>query len=193
MKKSEETRRRLLQAATEEFSAFGIAGARVDRIAAAADCNKQAIYAYFGSKDGLYAAVYTAMVVGTIESVPIDGFDLPGYAVRLFDWYAARPEVLRLAFWSQLETPAGTAPPAVVQEANLRKVEAIQAAQAAGAVTDSLPAPHLLDLLLRMSMMGTQGEAGAPDALRRSLHEAATRLVAPRRETPGDQPGMNLS
>ena len=37
-----------------EFSAYGIAGARVDRIASAAKANKQAIYAYFGSKDALF-------------------------------------------------------------------------------------------------------------------------------------------
>ena len=53
---SQDTRRRLLEAAITEFSAYGIAGARVDRIASAAKANKQAIYAYFGSKDALFAA-----------------------------------------------------------------------------------------------------------------------------------------
>ena len=53
------TKARLLEAATEEFAAHGIAGARVDRIAAAANANKQLIYAYFGSKDQLFDAVLT--------------------------------------------------------------------------------------------------------------------------------------
>jgi AcrR family transcriptional regulator len=39
------TKERLLAAATDEFAAHGIAGARVDRIAAAARANKQLIYA----------------------------------------------------------------------------------------------------------------------------------------------------
>ena len=50
------TRRRLLDAAAEEFAAFGIAGARVDRIAVAAASNKAQIYHYFGNKDKLYEA-----------------------------------------------------------------------------------------------------------------------------------------
>jgi AcrR family transcriptional regulator len=51
------TKERLLEAATAEFAAHGIAGARVDRIAAAARANKQLIYAYFGSKEQLFDAV----------------------------------------------------------------------------------------------------------------------------------------
>ncbi|HEY3483203.1 MAG TPA: TetR family transcriptional regulator, partial [Streptomyces sp.] len=51
MRDAAETKRRLLAAATEEFAERGIAGARVDRIAAAAGCNKAMIYSYFGSKD----------------------------------------------------------------------------------------------------------------------------------------------
>ena len=51
---AQETRRRLLEAAITEFSCYGIAGARVDRIASTAKANKQAIYAYFGSKEALF-------------------------------------------------------------------------------------------------------------------------------------------
>ena len=53
------TKQRLLQAATDEFAAHGIAGARVDRLADTAQANKQLIYAYFGSKDGLFDAALT--------------------------------------------------------------------------------------------------------------------------------------
>ena len=55
-----DTKRRLLKAAYEEFSARGLAGARVDRIAAAAKANKQAIYAHFGNKDDLFDRGRTA-------------------------------------------------------------------------------------------------------------------------------------
>ena len=47
---------RILDAATAEFSARGIAGARVDRIADAAACNKALLYSYFGNKDQLFDA-----------------------------------------------------------------------------------------------------------------------------------------
>ena len=47
-------REKLLETATREFAAKGLAGARVDAIARAARSNKQLVYYYFGSKIGLY-------------------------------------------------------------------------------------------------------------------------------------------
>src|SRR6201990_2849216 len=49
--------RRKLAAARREFAASGLAGARVDEIAARAGVNKQLVYHYFGDKDALYLAV----------------------------------------------------------------------------------------------------------------------------------------
>jgi len=51
------TRKKLLTAARREFSRNGLAGARVDEIAARAGVNKQLVYHYFGDKDALYLAV----------------------------------------------------------------------------------------------------------------------------------------
>src|ERR1700744_3527287 len=50
-------RQKLLAAARREFAASGLAGARVDEIAARAGVNKQLVYHYFGDKDALYLAV----------------------------------------------------------------------------------------------------------------------------------------
>jgi AcrR family transcriptional regulator len=47
----------ILDVATREFAAKGLAGARIDEIAAATRTSKRMIYYYFGSKDGLYLAV----------------------------------------------------------------------------------------------------------------------------------------
>ena len=44
-------------AARREFARSGLAGARVDEIAARAGVNKQLVYHYFGDKDALYLAV----------------------------------------------------------------------------------------------------------------------------------------
>ena len=52
-----ETRERILAAATEEFAARGLGGARVDAIADRAAVNKRMLYHYFGSKDSLFTAV----------------------------------------------------------------------------------------------------------------------------------------
>ncbi|HEY8333058.1 MAG TPA: TetR/AcrR family transcriptional regulator [Tardiphaga sp.] len=51
------TRQKLLVAARQEFAQSGLAGARVDEIAARAGVNKQLVYHYFGDKDALYLAV----------------------------------------------------------------------------------------------------------------------------------------
>src|ERR1700722_20666734 len=104
---ADRTRRRLLAAATEEFAALGIAGARIDRIAAAAGCNKALIYAYFGNKDHLFEASFAAHVAGFLDQVPFDVADLPGYAGRVFDYFEDDPAALRLSIWYRLPRPRG--------------------------------------------------------------------------------------
>src|SRR3954470_7691192 len=56
----ERTRAAILNAATQEITAKGLTGARVDAIAKRARVNKRMIYHYFGDKDGLYLAVLEA-------------------------------------------------------------------------------------------------------------------------------------
>ncbi|WP_066360021.1 TetR/AcrR family transcriptional regulator [Herbidospora mongoliensis] len=99
------TRARLLDAAYDEFVGRGLAGARVDRIATAAEANKQAIYAYFGSKDALFDAVLDARLRVLADIVPFTPADLPDYAARLFDRFAEDPGLLRLTQWKALEHP----------------------------------------------------------------------------------------
>ena len=47
----------ILQVATVELADKGLAGARIDAIAAATRTSKRMIYYYYGSKEGLYLAV----------------------------------------------------------------------------------------------------------------------------------------
>ncbi len=51
------TRARILDAATQEFSAKGYDGARMDQIVDRAGCNIRMAYHYFGGKEGLYLKV----------------------------------------------------------------------------------------------------------------------------------------
>jgi AcrR family transcriptional regulator len=53
----EQTKRNILDVATQEFSAMGLAGARVDAIAERTNTTKRMLYYYFDSKEGLYEAV----------------------------------------------------------------------------------------------------------------------------------------
>ena len=97
---------RILDAAIEEFSAYGLAGARIDRIAEAARANKRSIYVYFESKEKLFDAALHHVLTRMIEDVPLTEDDLPGYAGRLFDYHLVRPQGVRMNTWRQLERPA---------------------------------------------------------------------------------------
>ena len=53
----EGAKRRIMQAATEDFAARGFAGARMSDIAERAGVNKRMLYHYYGDKDALFLAV----------------------------------------------------------------------------------------------------------------------------------------
>jgi AcrR family transcriptional regulator len=53
----ERNQKRILDAALEEFSRYGLGGARVDRIALRSGANKRMLYYYFGSKENLFLTV----------------------------------------------------------------------------------------------------------------------------------------
>ncbi|MEM5437646.1 TetR family transcriptional regulator [Paraburkholderia diazotrophica] len=67
----EETKRNILEVATQEFSSMGLTGARVDAIAERTNTTKRMLYYYFGSKEGLYEAVLEK-VYGDIRSLEQD-------------------------------------------------------------------------------------------------------------------------
>jgi len=100
---AEATQRRILSAAKREFSRLGLAGARVDAIAAKAKANKRMIYHYFSSKEELFQKVLEEayLDIRTAETkLNLDG--LPAIAalealVR-FTWhyYLDNPEFLTL-------------------------------------------------------------------------------------------------
>lgn len=142
----EKSRQRLLEAAVEEISALGIAGARVDRIAASADCNKAMVYATFGSKDQLFDAVFTSEVVDRVGRVRFDPTDLPDYAGRLFDCFDERPTILRLYTWYNLERPGGPSMQAA-GVANSDKLARLEKAQNDGTAPTHYPAIELLSLV----------------------------------------------
>ncbi|MFI7014255.1 TetR family transcriptional regulator [Streptomyces sp. NPDC050164] len=183
------TKARIFEAAVAEFARHGIAGARIDRIAAEAKANKQLIYAYFGNKAELFAIVLERKMLHLAEAVPIDPDDIEGWIDRLMDYHAAHPELLRLLFWEGLEYGDTELPhESDRQEHYARKVAALQDGQDRGVVTDAIPAADLLFLLtalanwtavvpqMRRILVG--GEDPDRDRLRTSVKEAARRLSA---------------
>lgn len=98
-----DTKRRILVAARAEFAQYGLAGARVDRIAEIGRVNKRSIYVHFGSKGDLFDLVVATALTEMADEVQFTAEDLPAYAGALFDYLTARPDVLRLTSWAGLE------------------------------------------------------------------------------------------
>lgn len=149
------TRRKLLDAAVAEFATHGIAGARVDRIAEAAKCNKALIYHYFGNKDQLFDAVFNEVCVDTVRENPLDPTDLAGYAGKLFDRYEAHPEMARLATWHRLERAGAHPPLQLVLDTTKTKVAKIAQAQRDGLLRADIDAVDLLGLVVHLAALWT--------------------------------------
>ncbi len=188
MSRADATKARILQAATDEFAARGIAGARVDRIAKAAAANKNLIYVYFCSKDQLFDTVFDAHVIHGLNTVPFTPDDLPGYAGRLFDYCQQHPEVIRLATWHRLERgDSHDQDPAVAAPARDAKLEALAAVQKKDGIGTAFSPTALLTLVLSLAlawdpssaagMPASVAESESIDARRRSIVEAVRRLL----------------
>jgi AcrR family transcriptional regulator len=150
--KGHATRQRVLDAATAEFAQYGIAGARIDRIAATSETNKAQIYSYFDSKEKLFDTVFTASLERIMDVVPIDANDVAEWAVRLYDEYLRRPDLIRLATWARMERrPTGHL---VDDGARLDegKLDAIRAAQQSGAVAVQADPFDVMAMVIAMSM-----------------------------------------
>lgn len=132
---AEATKGRILGAAVSEFAHHGFAGARVARIAEAAQANKSLIYAYFGNKEQLFDVVIDAAVSGLHEAVPFTPRDLPGYGGRLFDFIADHEVEVRIDAWRRLERPAVTALEREIFEAKIAALDEVRAEM--GATYDS--------------------------------------------------------
>ena len=146
------TRRRLLEAAAAEFAAYGIAGARVDRISANAKANKAQLYAYFGDKDRLFDTVFQEHADDLVNAVPFTAHDLPGYALGLYDACLTRPNLVRLATWARLERiPAGVLVSSMPEQTE-KKLAAISGMQREGRINPALDPEDVLAMVSTLAL-----------------------------------------
>ncbi|MEO3824747.1 TetR family transcriptional regulator [Actinomadura sp. B10D3] len=179
------------EAATAEFAARGLAGARIDRIATEARANKQAIYLYFGSKEKLFGAVVRAKMAEISDATEIDPDALAESVGRLFDWYREHPELVRLLLWEALESPREVQGQAELREEVQRKAGYFTE-HGAGGVPDPARSQAVQDLMftvfgliawnfavpqLRRIILDEEDEAAALERRRASVMEAARVLA----------------
>jgi len=121
----ERTREEILRAAMLEFGEKGLAGARIDAIAAATQTSKRMIYYYFGSKDGLYLAALEQSYAGVRDRelrLQLDDMD-PETALRclvtvMFDHHLGNENYIRIVMSENMNRGRYLAQSTRIQELN---------------------------------------------------------------------------
>jgi AcrR family transcriptional regulator len=129
----ERTTADILAVATREFADKGLAGARIDEIAAATRTSKRMIYYYFGSKEGLYVAVLEEAYrrIRSIES-ELHLEDLPPEdALRklvgfTYDYQLANPDFIRLVMTENIHRGEFLAKSKSIQQLNARAIDGVK-------------------------------------------------------------------
>lgn len=183
------TKQRILDAASAEFGTYGLAGARIDRIASEAKASKERLYAYFGDKVALFHAVLDANFAEAMENLSFDGADMPEHAVALFDDMLAKPDIQRMMIWGQLQGESTRMRELAESHPSWeRRTGSIRRAQSDG-IVDARWEPRELITMMFGIVFGWVVAPGADcndgldeDALahrRDAVHEAVHRLCAP--------------
>lgn len=90
--KKEQTRERMLDAASRSFRSHGFAGVGVDAIAKAAGVTSGAFYAHLGSKEGAFHAALELGLDEVIRAIPRYRSEYGADWVRAFvDYYLGKP------------------------------------------------------------------------------------------------------
>ncbi|WP_382159007.1 TetR family transcriptional regulator [Hydrogenophaga sp. ANAO-22] len=129
----ERTMANILEVAMAEFAEKGLAGARIDEIAAATQTSKRMIYYYFQSKEGLYLAVLEESYrrMREIESQQhLEDLE-PEAALRklvefTFDHHASHENYIRLVISENMNRGQFLAQSQSIQQLNVPAISAIR-------------------------------------------------------------------
>lgn len=158
----------LLEAAEHEFAELGFAGARVDRIARRAGCNKGLIFQRFGDKAGIYAAVFTAVLdrwrpspdelAGLLRADSREAFvgSVEALVDRTVRFLLAEPRAARILLWEVASGWAVLGAPAAHEhrERSLGPIrDFLDAAQRSGFLRPDLSPQVQLGLVTQIPML----------------------------------------
>ena len=151
---------RVLDAAIEEFSEHGFAGARVERISRRAGTVDRMLYYYYGNKERLYQAVlekvYADMIGAQREFVtpddPVEG--IRQLVQHSWDHYASHPQLVRLLMNENLLRGRHILQSEQVRQTSFPLVETVTAllgsGQAKGLFRSDTSAEHLLMTIMSL-------------------------------------------
>lgn len=178
----------ILAAARSEFAQYGLAGARIDRIARSAAASKERLYAHFGDKETLFREVLSADAAEFLATTPLRSDAAAEFVGDLYDHARTHPEHFRMIHWARLEGVAFNPPDVGGLDGPAQALHAIRQAQDAGSVDASWNPVELLVLLfgLGLAWVSWPDPRAVTDdedeiARRRTAAvAAAARIIAPR-------------
>jgi AcrR family transcriptional regulator len=145
------TQERILRAAAKEFARHGVAGARVNRIAATARANKERIYHYFGSKERLFEAVMDDAMIQIGGAEPFVARDLGAYTEAMLEFHRRHPELVQLLLAEARHRGDGELADEPSRAAHYeRRAQAVFRAQAARALREDVDARFVVFLILAL-------------------------------------------
>ena len=177
----------ILEVATREFAEKGLAGARIDAIAAAMRTSKRMIYYYFGSKEALYLAVLEEAYrrIRAIESeahlddlAPEDALrKLVGHTVA-YQWN--HPEFVRLVQSENIQRAQYLSQSKVIRKLNAAAIDGLrrvlERGQKAGVFRAAIDAVDLHMSISALSVFNVANRHTFSLIFQRDL-ESATALV----------------
>ena len=158
---SRRTREAVLEAATTEFAEKGFDGARVDEIAGRTGIRKNVLYYYFGSKEGLFAAVLErtyAAIRAAQEDMNLRDMD-PVEAMRKLVFFTGEswgrhPEFLRLLQSENLNRGRHIRKSAVIRQMYNPLLETIRSLLDRGVASDVFrPGIDAVDLYISITSL----------------------------------------
>ena len=187
MRNTAELRDEILAAARAEFAQYGLAGARIDRIAKEANASKERLYAHFGDKESLFNQVVLAdagEMFGAIELLPDD---VAGFVGQIFDMVRERPDHIRMVDWARLERVRLHLPDGDSVHFVEKMRGALREAQARGLVDERWDPADLLTMLFGLGLSWVQSPDPSADTTNKKVIarrradavEAARRIIAP--------------
>ena len=157
----ERTMANILEVALAEFAEKGLAGARIDEIAAATQTSKRMIYYYFGSKEGLYLAVLEASYRAMRETeadLHLDDLEPEAALRRLveftFDHHMDTEPYIRVVMAENMQRGQFMAQSQSIQQLNVPAIAAIEALYARGVASGRFrPGVDAVDLHASISAL----------------------------------------
>jgi AcrR family transcriptional regulator len=128
----EATKQNIIEVAYREFAENGLAGARIDEIAAKTKSSKRMIYYYFGGKEGLYIKVleeaYTRIrgIERSLDLAHLPPREALEKLVRVtFDHHDSNPDFVRLVMNENIHNAAYLAKSPAIQKLNARAIDSV--------------------------------------------------------------------